>query len=365
MRFTTNRSSLLEAVSNLSRIVTKTSLPVLEGILISAEKGKLTLISYNLEISMKKEIYADCDDAGDIVISARLLGEILRKSDGLEVTFETDDRLMCHIKSGNAVFDIMGMKAEDFPEIPLIGDNDKINIEGGLLKDMVKGSLFAVAQNEGSRPTLTGLNIKIENGIAKFVGIDGRRIAIRKENLNTSKDYNFVISAKAIGEAVKIITKDDDNIEIMVSKKLASFNIDGYTMISRLIEGEYLNFDRLLPKEYSQEITVKTRDIIDIIDRISLVVSDKFTTPIRWRLDENYSTLTCISSVGRAVDTYEAALAGEPFEIGINSQYLLEALRACETDEVVIRFQGSKHGFVIEPINGDSFFYMIMPAILK
>lgn len=365
MRFTTERGALLEAVQNLSRIVTKTSIPVLEGILISAEKGKLTLISYNLEISMKKEIYADCDVQGDVVISARLLAEILRRSDGIEVTVETDDRLMCHIRSGNAVFDIMGMKAEDFPEIPSIGDNDKIVMAGGLLKDMVKGTLFAVAQTEGSRPTLTGLNIKIESGIAKFVGIDGRRIAIRKEYLNTQKDYNFVISAKAIGEAVKIITDDNENIEIIVSKKLASFNIEGYTMISRLLEGEFLNFDRLLPKEYTQYLTVKTRDIIDIIDRISLVVSDKFTTPIRWKLDEESSTLTCISSVGRAVDTYEATLDGEPFEIGINSQYLLEALRACESDEVKMKFQGSKLGFVIEPVNGDSFFYMIMPMSLK
>lgn len=365
MRFTSERSALLEAVQNLSRIVTKTSLPVLEGVLISAERGKITLISYNLEISMKKEIYADCDEEGDIVISARLLNEILRKSDGIQVTIETDDRLMCHIMSGNAVFDIMGMKAEDFPEIPAVADTDKIVIAGGLLKDMVKGTLFAVAQNEGSRPILTGLNIRIDSGVARFVGIDGRRIAIRKENIGTPTDYNFVISGKAIGEAVKIITADDENVEIVVSKKLASFNIEGYTMVSRLLEGEFLNFERALPKEHLQKISVRTRDIIDIIERISLVVSDKFTTPIRCRIEEEVTTFTCISSVGRAVDTYETSLEGEPFEIGINSQYLLEALRAAETDKVIVKFKGNKEGFVIEPTNGDSFIYMIMPMMLK
>lgn len=365
MRFTTERSALLEAVQNLSRIVTKTSLPVLEGILISAEQGKLTLISYNLEISMKKEIYASCEVEGDVVISARLLTEILRRSDGVQVTVETDDRLMCHIMSGNAVFDIMGMKAEDFPEIPSVPETDKIAIKGGLLKDMVKGTLFAVAQNEGSRPILTGLNIRIDGGVARFVGIDGRRIAIRKEQLSTSGDYNFVISGKAIGEAVKIITDDEQDVEIFVSKKLASFSIEGYTMVSRLLEGEFLNFERALPKEHLQQITVKTRDIIDIIERISLVVSDKFTTPIRCRIEEDVTTFMCTSSVGRAVDTYETKLSGEEFEIGINSQYLLEALRACETDEVNMKFKGSKEGFVIEPVNGDSFIYMIMPMMLK
>ncbi len=365
MRFTTERTALLEAVSNLSRIVTKTSIPVLEGILLSAEKGKLTLISYNLEISMKKEIYTDCEEAGDIVISARLLSEILRRCGDSTVTIETDERLMCHIRSGNAVFDIMGMKAEDFPEIPSVSDVEKIVIAGGLLKDMVRGTLFAVAQNEGSRPILTGLNIRIDGGIARFVGIDGRRIAIRKENLNVSKDYNFVISGKAIGEAVKIITEDEENVEITVSKKLASFQIEGYTMISRLLEGEFLNFERALPKEHMQEITVRTKDIINIIERISLIVSDKFTTPIRCKLEEEVSTFTCISSVGRAVDTYETELMGDPFEIGINSQYFLEALRASETDEVSIKFKGAKEGFVIEPTTGDSFIYMIMPMMLK
>lgn len=365
MRFTSERAALLDAVQNLSRIVTKTSIPVLEGVLISAEKGKLTLISYNLEISMKKEIYADCEVEGDIVISAKLLAEILRRSDGIQVTVETDDRLMCHIRSGNAVFDIMGMKAEDFPEIPTVADTNKITIKGGLLKDMVKGTLFAVAQNEGSRPILTGLNIRIDSGVARFVGIDGRRIAIRKEQLGTEGDYNFVISGKAIGEAVKIISNDDEDVEIVVSKKLASFSIEGYTMVSRLLEGEFLNFERALPKEHLQQISVKTRDIIDIIERISLVVSDKFTTPIRCKLEEKVTTFTCISSVGRAVDTYETDLSGEEFEIGINSQYLLEALRAAETDEVVIKFKGSKEGFVIEPVGSDSFIYMIMPMMLK
>ncbi len=364
MLFTCERASLLEAVQNLSRIVTKTSLPVLEGILISAEKGKLTLISYNLEMSMKKEIYADCEIEGDIVISARLLAEILRKFNGVSVTIESDARLMCHIKSGNAVFDIMGMKAEDFPETPSVGDNDKIVIAGGLLKDMVKGTLFAVAPPESPRPILTGLNININGGIARFIGIDGRRIAIRKENLGCG-DYNFVISGKAIGEAVKIITNDNENVEITVSKKLASFNIEGYTMVSRLLEGEFLNYERALPKEHLQKVTVNTRDIVDIIERISLVVSDKFTTPVRCRFESDVVTFTCISSVGRAVDTYDIELEGESFEIGINSQYLLDALRACDTDEVVIRFKGNKEGFVIEPANGDSFIYMIMPMMLK
>ena len=365
MLFTTQRSELLEAVQNLSRIVTKTSLPVLEGILISAEKGKITLVSYNLEMSMKKEIYANCDEEGDIVISARLLTEILRKSDGIQVTIEADERLMCHIRSGNAVFDIMGMSAEDFPETPSVPETDKISMSGGLLKEMVRGTLFAVATNEGSRPILTGLNIRIEDGIARFIGIDGRRMGIRKENINSNVNCNFVISGKAIGEAVKIVSNDEEKIDFYVTKKLVSFQIDGYTLVSRLLEGEFVNYEKAIPKEFLQTLRVKTKDIIDIIERISLVVNDRLTTPVRCSIGNPVSTFKCISAVGCATDTYETELSGPEFEIGINAQYLLDALRATETDEIKMSFKGGAEGFLIEPTSDDSFIYMIMPMRLK
>ncbi len=365
MRFTTQRSELLEAVQNLSRIVTKTSQPVLEGILISAEQGKITLVSYNLEMSMKKVIYASCEEEGDIVISAKLLTEILRRSDSASVTIEADERLMCHIRSGNAVFDIMGMSALDFPETPSVPETEKISIEGGLLKDMVRGTLFAVATTEGSRPILTGLNITVQNGVAQFIGIDGRRMGIRKETIGGNTECNFVIAGKAIGEAVKIIADDKEMVEIYITKTLVSFKIDGYTLVSRLLEGIFVNYEKAIPKEFLQTLKVNTRDIIDIIERISLVVNDRLTTPVRCSIGNPVSTFKCISAVGCATDTYETELSGPEFEIGINAQYLLDALRATESDQVLMSFKGGSEGFLIEPIDSDSFLYMIMPMRIK
>jgi DNA polymerase-3 subunit beta len=272
---------------------------------------------------------------------------------------------MCHIRSGNAVFDIMGMSALDFPETPSVPETDKIVIPGGLLKEMVRGTLFAVATTEGSRPILTGLNITVENGVAQFIGIDGRRVGIRKENINTSVDCNFVISGKAIGEAVKIIANDDEDVELFVSKMLVSFKIDGYTLVSRLLEGVFVDYKKAIPKDFTQELTVKTKDIIDIIERISLVVNDRLTTPVRCAIGNPVSTFKCISAVGCATDTYETELSGPEFEIGINAQYLLDALRATETDLVKMSFQGGSKGFIIEPTEGDNFLYMIMPMRLK
>ena len=153
MIFSVERAALLDVVNKMQRIVgAKTSMPVLEGILISAEQGKITLISYNLEMGMKKDLYAKCDEEGDIVINARLLGDILRKMNGLQVEISADDKLNCHIKSGEATFNIMGMAASDFPEMPSVSDGEKLSLEGQTLCDMVKGTIFAVAKWAGVRP---------------------------------------------------------------------------------------------------------------------------------------------------------------------------------------------------------------------
>ena len=262
MIFSCERTKLLDAVSRLQRVVSsKTSMPVLEGILISAEQGKVTLISYNLEMGMKKEIYAKCDETGDIVINARLLADILRR---MNVEISADSRLNCHIKSGEATFDIMGMAATDFPEMPSLPESSAISISGDVMSDMVKGTIFAAAQTEGAKPILTGINISISNGILQFVAIDGYRLAIRKEKINIDKEINFTVSNKAIGEAVKLIDEDTENVEINVGERLISFNISGYSFISRLLEGEFVNYNKALQTEIKQKVVVNTRDLIII-----------------------------------------------------------------------------------------------------
>ena len=143
MFFTVERAAFLEAVNKLQRVVgAKTSMPILEGILISAEQGKATLIAYNLEMGMKKEIYAKCDKPGDIVINARLLADILRRMNGLQVEIEADEKLNCHIKSGEATFDIMGMAATDFPEMPSVAEGENLSVDSSLLSEMIKTTIF-------------------------------------------------------------------------------------------------------------------------------------------------------------------------------------------------------------------------------
>ena len=366
MIFSVERQKLLDAVSKLQRVVgAKTSMPVLEGILISAEQGKVTLISYNLEMGMKKEIYAKCDETGDIVINARLLADILRRMNGLQVEISSDSRLNCHIKCGEATFDIMGMAAEDFPEMPTVGNGKNIIIDGTVISEMVKGTFFATAQNEGAKPILTGINVTINEGIMQFVAIDGYRLAIRKHKVDISDNFSFIISGRAIGEAVKLIDEETEKVQINVGERLISFNINGYDFISRLLEGEFVNYKKTIPAEHMQRVVVNTRELINTVERVSLLISESFSTPVRCYFNELNVVFTCATSMGRATETFNTKVEGDSFEIGLNSRYLLEALKAAESEQVQILFNGPNNGVLIEPLEGDDFKYMIMPMRLR
>ncbi len=366
MIISVERSALLDAVTRLQRVVSsKTSMPVLEGILLLAEQGKVTLIAYNLEMGMRKEIYAKCDEAGDIVINARLLGDILRRMNAPQVVISSNEKLACNIKCGEATFDIMGMAAEDFPEMPTVGSDRTLKIDGSLLSEMVKGTFFATAQNEGAKPILTGINVTVKDSVMQFVAIDGYRLAIKRENVDISDDFSFILSGKAVSEAVKLIDENTEEVEMKVGENLISFNINGYDFISRLLEGEFVNYQKTIPSAHTQRVVVNTRELIDTIERVSLLISESFSTPVRCYFNELNVVFTCATSMGRAAETFNTQLEGDSFEIGLNSRYLLDALKAIGDEKVQILFNGANAGVLILPLEGNSFTYMIMPMRLR
>lgn len=368
MKFRVERASFLDAVLKMQKTVgLKSSMPVLEGILLSAEKGLLTLSSYNLEMGMKKEIYASCEEEGDIVINARLLAEIIRKLKGIDVEVECDERLVCHIRSGEAVFDIMGMDANDFPEMPSLTDGENLKILGEDFCEMVKGTIFAVSQIEGTRPILTGINISVKNNILQFVAIDGYRLAIRRKKVDIDNDTEFIVSGKALNEVVKLIDETDEEIEIKVGKRLILFKIAGYVFISRLLEGEFVNFEKIIPTECKQSTVIDGEEIIDCVERVSLLINDTFSTPIRFSFTKDELVLSCATTLGRAKEKMNISLDGEEFEMGLNSRYLLEALKACDGGKILFKFNGSNAGVTVTPAENkdDEMLYLIMPMRLK
>ena len=368
MKIRVERASFLDAVLKMQKTVgIKSSMPVLEGILLSAEKGLLTLSSYNLEMGMKKEIYAACEEEGDIVINARLLAEILRKLRGIDVEIECDEKLVCHIRSGEAVFDIMGMEATDFPEMPSLTDGETLIIDGEDFVEMVKGTIFAVSQIEGTRPILTGVNISVKNGILQFVAIDGYRLAIRRKIINIENEIEFIVSGKALTEVVKLIEENTEKIEIKVGKRLILFKISGYMFISRLLEGEFVNFEKLIPSECKQSTVVEREEIIDCVERVSLLINDTFSIPIRCAFSSDEIIISCATALGRAKEKMKINLNGDDFEMGLNSRYLLDAIKACDKEKIALKFNGSNAGVTITPADEENkeMLFLIMPMRLK
>ena len=367
MKILVNREQLSEALSNLQRAVTpRSSLPILEGVLLSAETDRLTLMAYNMEISIKKELPIRCEKEGDVVISAKILFDIIRKVKGDIIEFEVDERQVCHIKCGGSAFDILGMKSEDFPEMPNVAEKDSINISSEILKDMVRQTIFAISIKEDARPILTGIKFEIQNNEIKLVAINGNCLAIRKAPIRYEGNMSFVVSGRAIGEAVKIIGEKDEDIKINIGTRNISFDIDGYVMTSRLIEGNFIEYQRSIPNSYKQEIKINVPKFIETLERISLVILNEQTkTPIRFSMEKERILLTCSSAIGRSNDVYQTNLEGEEFEIGFNSKNLLDALKAVESEEAIIRFNGSAAAAAIYPIDGEEFLYLVMPMLLK
>ncbi len=366
MKIKIERAGLLEAVGNLSRaVLSRAAIPVLEGILLSAEEKKLTMMAYNLEIGMTKIMPVVCEKPGDIVLNARLFLEILRKLKGDIIELSVDEKLLCHIDCGAASFEIVGMASEDFPEMPSVAEHKLVTISSECLKSMVRQTAFAVASNENARPVLTGIKFEIEGGNIKLVAIDGSRLAIRKSVIGSGEDMSFIVSGRAIGEAVKTIGEEDETISIRVGRKHISFEVSGYIMISRLIEGDYIDYSRSIPVSESGVVRIDTREMCEVIERISLIISDQIKTPVRMNFQSDRIIFSSVSSVGRATDTMDVEFSGGPFEIGFNSRFLLDALRACECDEVIMKFNGPAAAAVISPVEGDDFLYLVMPMRLS
>ncbi|MDO4742697.1 MAG: DNA polymerase III subunit beta [bacterium] len=367
MKFSVDRLILCEAVNNLSKTVsTRSSVPVLEGIKFEIENNLLKMTTYNFEIGMTKEIQIkSCEEPGSIVINAKLLSEMIRRFSGNIVHFECDERYMCKITSGSAIYEIMGMTSEDFPDLPFFDDGKGVEIDSEIFKNIVKQSIFSAAVGEVSKPVLTGEYFEFKENEISVTAVDGYRLAIRKEKTKNDNLVSFIVPAKTINEIVKLITEKEKTIKMNVGKRFMSVNIDGYNLISRLMEGEYINFSHYISGNYSSKIKIDTREIIQIIERISLLIDEQINTPVKCKITQNSLEFSCKTTLGSAFDSYECEqIEGEKLEIGFKSRYLIDALKATETDQVILNLNGVNKPIIITPVEGDSFLYMIMPMRL-
>ena len=365
MKFTVNKSDITEAVGNIQRAVsTKTSIPALEGILLGADENGLELCAYDLELGITTVIPAFVTEPGKAVLSAKLFSDIVRRTPAETITVTVDEKNMATLESGYSRFSIIGIPAEEFPELPKLSDSTQFSLAGSLLKSMIRQTLFAIAESD-AKPIHQGSLFNLENGMMDVVSVDGYRLAVRREPVEFSDSLDFVVPGKTLSEILKLIKETDDPVEISAGRRHILFKIDNYTVISSLLEGEFLNYKAAIPPESQTEVVLKTREAIDSVERVSLLITDRLKSPVRCLFNENEIKLNCTTSMGRASDQIDVEMTGQSVEIGFNNRYLLEALRNTECDEVKVQLGGPLSPMKVVPKEGDSFLFLVLPVRLK
>ena len=365
MKFTVNKKDIAEAVSNIQRAVsTKTSIPALEGILLTAQDTTLELCAYDMELGITTVIPAQVSESGKSVLSAKIFSDIVRRSPAETLTIAVDEKNMATLESGYSRFTIIGIPAAEFPELPRLSDATQITFPANLLKSMIRQTLFAVAESD-AKPIHQGSLFNLEQGMLDVVSVDGYRLAVRSEPVDYPDELSFVVPGKTLGEILKLLKDTDDPVELAAGRRHILFTIDNYTVISSLLEGEFLNYKAAIPPESQTEVILKTREAIDSVERVSLLITDRLKSPVRCLFADNEVKLNCTTSMGRASDQIDVEMTGQSVEIGFNNRYLLEALRNTECDEVKVQLGGPLSPMKVVPKEGNSFLFLVLPVRLK
>lgn len=365
MKLICETQKLSEICSNVQRAVsTKSSIPAIEGILLEAGENVLTLTGYDLEVGMITSMEARVEEAGSIILNAKILCDILRSLPSNTVYIEADERLTCRIKSGDAEFSLIGIPAADYPELPSVESGFPIVLNSETLRDMIRKTIFATAEND-VKVVHTGVRFEIGSNQIRLVAVDGFRLAMRNEEIDyDGEEKIFVAPKKALGEVVKL-TGGEETIALNVGKRFIVFEIGSYRIVSRLLEGEFLNYRAAISGKVTGTVRVNTRLLIQSIERTSLIITDRTKSPIRCVFDEDMIRISSTTALGTAHDRVPCKSEGEHMEIGFNNRYLLDALRVCDADEVLVKIGSPILPILIVPTEGEDFLFLVLPVRLK
>lgn len=370
MKFTCSLESIAEAVNYISPAVSaQSALTALEGILLSCKNNTLSLTGYNLELGITKVIDVVSKEDGDIILPAKLLSEILNKASGEDVTFTTDEKNLTVISNASSEFTILGIDAREYPEIPTVTEGSRFSLPGSLLRNMISQTLFSVAQTD-TMPIITGTLFNLNDKVLHLVSTDGCRLALRKENVNVDGSFYFVVPGKTLSEIQKLLLRltgeeNEEEVEINVSRKHIIFTICGYSVVSRLLEGEFLDYKAAIPNEKNTVVRISTREFIKSIDRASIIITGKIKTHIKCIFSEDNVNVSCVTTVGKVNDNVPAKIEGNEVTVGFNNKYMTDALKASECDEVLIEIVDAGKPMKILPVEGDSFLFLVLPIRLK
>ncbi|MCI8345147.1 MAG: DNA polymerase III subunit beta [Clostridia bacterium] len=370
MKIVCEKEKILKAINSVTKAVaSKTTMPILEGILIQTNDKEVKLTTYDLEIGIEYIIDADIKEQGATVVNAIMFSEIIRKLPDTDINISLNEKNLLVIECEGSLYKLATMNPDEFPELPQINVENSISIEQNSLKEMIRKTIFAVSTEE-NRPIFTGCLFEIKNNKLNVVAVDGFRLAWKSKFLqNNSNDFTAVIPGRTLNEVNKIILDSFDIIKIGVAKNQALFEMENCKIVTRLLDGEFLNYSSVIPENWETRVRVNRNNIQNCFERISLISSSSIEKekkyPVKVLVDIGKVTISCTNQTGDAKEEMYVSTEGQNLEAGFNPKYFLDALRAIDDEEIFIDFGTSISPCIIRPVEDGDYRYMILPIRLK
>ena len=366
MKFECEKSLLASAIEGVSRAITnRSAIPVLEGIYLKAEGFNLTLTGYDMEMGITTTIECNVLVPGETVLEAKLLLSMVSRMPAGDVRIELTDEGQAIISGGVAEFEIPALNASDYPSLPVTGADNTMTIPTSMMRELIEKTIYAVSQDD-KKPAHTGELFVIEPGSLTIVALDGYRLAIIQRDVECTRDIRIIIPAKTLQELLKIMGGPDDPVKIDANRRYVVFTTNGYTIMSRLIEGDFLNYESVIPKEKKTRVTVDCKTFINTIERASLIITERLKNPLRITFAPDKITVRCQTPLGKVVDEFPpVAMTGDPVEIGFNNRYMLDAMRYSKCERMVLEINGPLSPVKILPEDGKDFIYLVLPVRFK
>ncbi len=367
MKFSCEKYLLQAACAVASRAAaSKSPIPALEGLQICAD-DRLSVKGYDLKKAIVTALDADIAEKGSVVVGARLFGEMIRRMPDGIVYVETDAKDNLSVRCGKSSFNILGISSADYPELPRFDAVNSVTLPQKILKDMINRTIFAVSSDE-VRPIYTGTLFEIHGVELTLVSVDGYRLARRVETLEEAEleDCSFVVPGSALSDVEKICSDEEGKVSIAVGSKHISFSVGDTVVISRRLEGEFLNYRKSIPDSFRFTVTADKAELMSSIDRVALIISEKNSSPVRLTFSDEGIECLCLTPLGKAQDLCSCEGGGGGLEIGFNDRYLMDALKAAAAEKLDLCLNSASSPCILRAADGgEKFTYMILPVRLR
>lgn len=366
MKLVFRHADLQESVNIVLKAVpSRTTMPILECILIDASFDTIRFVSNDMELGIETEVAGTILERGKVALDAKIFSDIVRKLPGSDVTIETDEKDLTQITCEKAKFSIPGKPGDDFATLPVIERKDFITISQYSLREVIRQTIFCIAANESNK-LMTGELFEVRGNLLKVVALDGHRIAIRNLELQEScADRKVVVPGKTLSEVSKILSGEmDEMVTVYFSDNHMLFEFGKTLVLTRLIEGEYFRIDQMLSSDYETKITVNRLQFMNCIDRTTLLVRESDKMPVIFDITDESMELRIDTQLGSMNENMDAQKTGRDIVIGFNPKFLLDALRVTEDEEVSLYFVNAKAPCFIRD-DRQSYIYLILPVNIR